>query len=74
MCEKWRLKVSWSTDMSPTATFSPGYRAVHDVAVGMVPGCGREGCTRGMGTGVGWGGAIPVPSQDHPQDPIFNIF
>ena len=68
--EKWVSKVSWPTDMSPTASFSPrdteyGHPDYRCGVGGVYPGYGR----------TGWAGrAIPGTHQDHPPGPIFNIY
>ena len=70
MSEIWLLKVSWSTDMSPTAS--------SDTTAGAtaVPGTGAvgEGCTRG-GVVAGWAGrAIPGTQPAHPRTLYLVIF
>ena len=67
---KCGLKVSCTTDMSPTTILS----ACLSPLVALVARTGGEGCTRG-GVWLGWaGGAIPVPHQYPPRTLIFNIF
>ena len=62
--ENTRLKVSWPTDMSPTACFSPRSRLLRvaarvPVGEGVYPGYGT-----GWGTGRDYTGYYPAPSQD----------
>ena len=52
MSEKWADKESRSTDMSPTALFTPRVRPCTAVPCQEVP-LGGQGCTRG-GAGRGW--------------------
>ena len=68
--EKWPLKESWSTDMSPTTLFSLGDPWCSGVP-GSAVGRGVPGVVRWGGS---WEGAIPVPRPNHPRDPYLVIF
>ena len=68
--EKWTLKETWSTDMSPTTIFTQRHRlrAVRLVHRGL-----GQGCTRGMGYGRVGGGLYRYPTRT-PPGPIFSLY
>ena len=70
MSEIRASKVSWATDMSPTATIS----SVLDGHDGCMLGVGGGVYPGWWGTGVGRRGAIPVPTQAPSQDPYLTYF
>ena len=80
MSEISALKVSCSTDMSPTAIFLLAVAPVRQlygdqqhVGAGGVPGVVRDGWS-GWVYRVGTGGGYTGTPPDQSQDTIFNIF
>ena len=67
MSEKWTYKESCSTDLSPTAIFTP---RIHQSATASATPGAVGGCTRGAVGRVGPEGYYPGTPQDHPRTHI----
>ena len=63
-------KVSWATDLSPTASFTQ----CHGAATRRLAMQVGEGCTRGGEDWGGPGGVLPGYYQGPTQDPYLAIF
>ena len=73
MSEKWTLKVSCTTDLSPTATFSLAALPASCTWVLVAAGWGVPGVGMWVGTGRGYTGYYP-PTLPDPIYPYLVIF